>query len=161
MPADSPYDQFKDLYLQAWRARLKGLATYRPKHKVVDVDAAGNTLKFEFNDDLKADVLKEFGGAQFSTFKPAAMHQASVNTLLDQVIVWGRAMRDYVGNVLPALGVSGVQVSTWSAWARSMVLRHFPDLPVRGLHCRSWLLDPQLLETVAPALSPYTAVVDR
>ncbi|WP_392425012.1 acyltransferase domain-containing protein [Barrientosiimonas humi] len=28
--------------------------------------------------------------------------------------------------------------------------RHFPDLPVRGLHCRSWLLDPQLLETVAP-----------
>lgn len=27
---------------------------------------------------------------------------------------------------------------------------HFPDLPVRGFHCRSWLLDPQLLEVVAP-----------
>lgn len=30
VPADCPYDDFKDLYRQAWRARLKGLATYRP-----------------------------------------------------------------------------------------------------------------------------------
>ena len=30
IPADYPYDDFKDLYLLAWRARLKGLATYRP-----------------------------------------------------------------------------------------------------------------------------------
>jgi ribonucleoside-diphosphate reductase alpha chain len=30
VPADYPYEDFKDLYLQAWRARLKGLATYRP-----------------------------------------------------------------------------------------------------------------------------------
>ena len=30
VPADYPYDDFKSLYLQAWRARLKGLATYRP-----------------------------------------------------------------------------------------------------------------------------------
>lgn len=32
VPADYPYDDFKDLYLQAWRARLKGLATYRPNN---------------------------------------------------------------------------------------------------------------------------------
>ena len=30
IPADYPYEDFKDLYLHAWRARLKGLATYRP-----------------------------------------------------------------------------------------------------------------------------------
>ncbi len=30
IPADYPYDDFKNLYLQAWRAGLKGLATYRP-----------------------------------------------------------------------------------------------------------------------------------
>ena len=30
---------------------------YRPKHKVIDVDVATNTLKFEFNDDFKAAVL--------------------------------------------------------------------------------------------------------
>jgi len=45
------------------------------------------------------------------------------------VVVWGRAMRDYVAHVLPALGVNGVQVSTWERWARSMVRRHYPRLP--------------------------------
>ena len=45
------------------------------------------------------------------------------------VVVWGRAMRDYVAHVLPALGVEGVQVTTWERWARSMVRRHYPQLP--------------------------------
>ncbi len=30
VPADYPVEAFKDLYLEAWRAGLKGLATYRP-----------------------------------------------------------------------------------------------------------------------------------
>ena len=30
VPADYPYGDFKNLYQQAWQARLKGLATYRP-----------------------------------------------------------------------------------------------------------------------------------
>jgi ribonucleoside-diphosphate reductase alpha chain len=30
VPADYPYEDFKGLYGQAWRAHLKGLATYRP-----------------------------------------------------------------------------------------------------------------------------------
>jgi len=30
VPADYPYEDFKGLYQQAWRANLKGLATYRP-----------------------------------------------------------------------------------------------------------------------------------
>jgi ribonucleoside-diphosphate reductase alpha chain len=30
IPEDYPYDDFKDLYRQAWQAGLKGLATYRP-----------------------------------------------------------------------------------------------------------------------------------
>jgi ribonucleoside-diphosphate reductase alpha chain len=30
VPADYPFDEFKDLYTEAWRAGLKGLATYRP-----------------------------------------------------------------------------------------------------------------------------------
>lgn len=30
VPADYPYDEFKNLYQEAWRASLKGLATYRP-----------------------------------------------------------------------------------------------------------------------------------
>ncbi|GAB4413295.1 MAG: adenosylcobalamin-dependent ribonucleoside-diphosphate reductase [Sideroxydans sp.] len=32
VPADYPYEDFKDLYYQAWKAGLKGLATYRPNN---------------------------------------------------------------------------------------------------------------------------------
>ncbi len=32
VPADYPYAQFQDLYLQAWKSGLKGLATYRPNN---------------------------------------------------------------------------------------------------------------------------------
>jgi NADPH-dependent 2,4-dienoyl-CoA reductase/sulfur reductase-like enzyme len=45
------------LFKKAWAERYKGIVEYRPKHAVVDVDAATNTLKFEFNDDVKASVL--------------------------------------------------------------------------------------------------------
>jgi ribonucleoside-diphosphate reductase alpha chain len=51
--ADTAYADFKNLYLQAWQARLKGLATYRPNailgsvletHAEPDVATAGNPL---------------------------------------------------------------------------------------------------------------------
>ena len=45
------------LFKKAWAERYKDIIEYRPKHKVVDVDAAAHTLKFEFNDDVKASVL--------------------------------------------------------------------------------------------------------
>ena len=45
------------------------------------------------------------------------------------VVVWGRALRDYVSMVLPNLGVRGVAVVTWSEWSRALVQRHFPSLP--------------------------------
>ena len=48
IPADYPYDDFKGLYLQAWRARLKGLATYRPNNilgSVLEVHATPETDK--------------------------------------------------------------------------------------------------------------------
>ena len=37
VPADYPYDDFKDLYRDAWRAGLKGLATYRPNAALASV----------------------------------------------------------------------------------------------------------------------------
>jgi NADPH-dependent 2,4-dienoyl-CoA reductase/sulfur reductase-like enzyme len=45
------------LFKKAWAERYKGIVEYRPKHALADVDVAGKTLKFEFNDDIKADVL--------------------------------------------------------------------------------------------------------
>ena len=38
VPADYPFDDFRDLYTEAWRAGLKGLATYRPN------DVTGSVL---------------------------------------------------------------------------------------------------------------------
>lgn len=46
----------KGLFLKAWKEHYDGMIEYRPKHTVVDVDAATNTLKFEFADDFKAAV---------------------------------------------------------------------------------------------------------
>jgi NADPH-dependent 2,4-dienoyl-CoA reductase/sulfur reductase-like enzyme len=45
------------LFKKAWAERYKGMVEYRGKHNVTDVDVAGKTLKFEFNDDVKANVL--------------------------------------------------------------------------------------------------------
>ena len=45
------------LFKKAWADRYKGIVEYRSKHNVVDVDANSNTLKFEFNDDIQANVL--------------------------------------------------------------------------------------------------------
>ncbi|MDM7950072.1 NAD(P)/FAD-dependent oxidoreductase [Hydrogenophaga sp.] len=47
----------KGLFLKAWKDHYDGMIDYRPKHRVVDVDAATNTLKFDFNEDFKAAVL--------------------------------------------------------------------------------------------------------
>jgi sulfide dehydrogenase [flavocytochrome c] flavoprotein subunit len=45
------------LFKKAWTDRYKDIIEYRPKHVAIDVDAATNTLKFDFNDDVKANVL--------------------------------------------------------------------------------------------------------
>ncbi|WP_291011858.1 NAD(P)/FAD-dependent oxidoreductase [Hydrogenophaga sp.] len=47
----------KGLFMKAWKDHYDGMIDYRPKHRAVDVDAATNTLKFDFNEDFKAAVL--------------------------------------------------------------------------------------------------------
>jgi NADPH-dependent 2,4-dienoyl-CoA reductase/sulfur reductase-like enzyme len=50
------------LFKKAWAERYKGIVEYRSKHALTDVDVAGRTLKFEFNDPVKADVLNVIPG---------------------------------------------------------------------------------------------------
>ena len=45
------------LFKKVWAEQYKGIIEYRPQHKAVAVDAKTNTVKFEINDDVKADVL--------------------------------------------------------------------------------------------------------
>ncbi len=55
VPADYPYDDFKGLYTQAWRANLKGLATYRPNSilgSVLDVASEKSDLSTQADDGV-------------------------------------------------------------------------------------------------------------
>jgi NADPH-dependent 2,4-dienoyl-CoA reductase/sulfur reductase-like enzyme len=45
------------LFKKVWAEQYAGVLEYRANHKVVAVDAATRTLKFELQDDLRADVL--------------------------------------------------------------------------------------------------------
>ena len=50
VPADYPYEDFQDLYMQAWKSGLKGLATYRPNSvlgSVLSVEPNVNTSQDE------------------------------------------------------------------------------------------------------------------
>lgn len=71
VPADYPYEDFQNLYLDAWRAGLKGLATYRPNNilgSVLSVAAPEPTAtttsatKQVPDDDL---LRKQFDGRPF------------------------------------------------------------------------------------------------
>ncbi|SCB33233.1 NAD(P)/FAD-dependent oxidoreductase [Cupriavidus alkaliphilus] len=45
------------LFRQVWATQYPGMVEYRPQHEVADVDPATRTLKFEVQDDVRADVL--------------------------------------------------------------------------------------------------------
>jgi DNA helicase-2/ATP-dependent DNA helicase PcrA len=45
------------------------------------------------------------------------------------VVVFNDALARYIGHVLPALGVAGVPVTTFHAWARKLRKHHLPALP--------------------------------
>jgi DNA helicase-2/ATP-dependent DNA helicase PcrA len=58
-----------------------------------------------------------------------AYQDRSVDSPRTLVIVFSRALRDYVSHVLPALGVRHVQVRTFAEWAGEHARRLFPKLP--------------------------------
>jgi sulfide dehydrogenase [flavocytochrome c] flavoprotein chain len=45
------------LFKKVWAEQYKGIIEYRGQHKATAVDAKTNTVKFEIQDDVKADVL--------------------------------------------------------------------------------------------------------
>ena len=67
VPADYPYEDFQSLYFDAWRAGLKGLATYRPNSVLgsvlsVSTETAPSVPKVAPDDDL---LRKQFDGRPF------------------------------------------------------------------------------------------------
>jgi DNA helicase-2/ATP-dependent DNA helicase PcrA len=69
-------------------------------------------------------------------------------------VVFSPALRDYVGTVLPSLGVESVRIITYRDWAHEQRRRHFPDLPAAlrsdtPAFVSRMKLDPALLEALA------------
>ena len=69
-------------------------------------------------------------------------------------VVFSPALRDYVGTVLPSLGVDAVRIVTYRDWAHEQRRRHFPDLPAAmradtPAYVQRLKLDPALLEALA------------
>jgi len=52
VPEDYPYEQFKDLYLEAWKSGLKGITTYRPNKVLGSVLSLMPTPEAEQPSDL-------------------------------------------------------------------------------------------------------------
>ncbi|MDH3286335.1 MAG: adenosylcobalamin-dependent ribonucleoside-diphosphate reductase [Betaproteobacteria bacterium] len=52
VPEDYPYDQFKDLYFEAWKAGLKGITTYRPNAVLGSVLSLAPSAEAEQPSDL-------------------------------------------------------------------------------------------------------------
>ncbi len=59
----------------------------------------------------------------------SAPQQFRPNRML--VVVLNQALASYISQVLPALGVEGVNVMTFAHWARNQRIRHIPSLPKR------------------------------
>ena len=58
-----------------------------------------------------------------------AYEDAAFDSPRSLVVVFSRALRDYVAHVLPALGVREVRVATFAEWASAVRRAHFPMLP--------------------------------
>ena len=58
-----------------------------------------------------------------------AYEDARIDSRDTLFLVFSKALRDYVGRVLPALGLNRVDPQTFPDWAREARRRHFPKLP--------------------------------
>jgi DNA helicase-2/ATP-dependent DNA helicase PcrA len=60
-----------------------------------------------------------------------AFNDAQINSAKTLVTVFSPALRNYVGHVLPSLGLANVEILTLHCWLAEQRRRHFPQLPRR------------------------------
>ena len=85
IPEDYPYDDFKDLYRQAWTAGLKGLATYRPNNILGAVLEA--TPKAE---EKKPEPVGEAAPVTFDPMRTVieSRPKGSLNAVAEKIEYW-------------------------------------------------------------------------
>ena len=60
-----------------------------------------------------------------------AYEDPAINSDKTLFVVFSPALKDYVGHVMPALGVDKAQICDFRSWAAKIRRRHFPRLPKR------------------------------
>jgi DNA helicase II / ATP-dependent DNA helicase PcrA len=118
--------------------RLGGSGGSRgPDKHLPDIAALLDGEQFELITHPDSGIVAIRGGAG-SGKTTVALHRAAWLTYQDarrfaphrmQVVVWGKALRDYISHVLPGLGVAGVPVDTWQNWSKQQVKRLFHMMP--------------------------------
>jgi DNA helicase-2/ATP-dependent DNA helicase PcrA len=118
--------------------RLGGSGGSRgPDKHLPDIAALLDGEQFELITRPDSGLVAIRGGAG-SGKTTVALHRAAWLAYQDgrrfaphrmQVVVWGKALRDYISHVLPGLGVAGVPVDTWKDWSFQQVRRLFHVLP--------------------------------
>ncbi len=116
--------------------------TFRPREDrhLPEIAALLDPRQFELISKPESGIVVIQGGAgsgkttigvhRMAFLVYAAKHRFTPDKML--VIVGSPALRAYIGEVLPALGIGGVAVETFAEWARGARLRAFPwlDAPV-------------------------------
>jgi NAD(P)H-dependent FMN reductase len=84
-----------DYLYHEWNNKAAGFVSYGSMGGARAVEnlrlVMGELLVADVRAQVMLSLFTDF--EHFTLFKPAAMHETSVNTMLDQVIAWGRAMK--------------------------------------------------------------------
>lgn len=102
VPEDYPYDDFKSLYFDAWRAQLKGLATYRPNSIIGSVLSSGaepdrnlvedDPLRKQFDGRPLGDLESITSKVEYSTYEGRKTVYFSISFIEVDGIVNGNAV---------------------------------------------------------------------
>ncbi len=117
--------------------RLGAGAAYRVDKHLPEISALIDREQWDLisADDAQLVVIRGVAGSGKTT---VALHRLAYLNYQDRrrfrsdrmmVVVWGDALRRFIGKVLPSLGVKGVPVRTYGYWASEIRGRLFPFLP--------------------------------
>lgn len=84
-----------DYLYQEWNNKVAGFVSYGSAGGTRAVESLRLVMGELQVADVRAQVMLSLftDFENFTTFKPAAMHEKSVNAMLDQVVAWGGAMQ--------------------------------------------------------------------